>query len=141
MTPTKLLIGQVLVVFAIVIAGVWFATEWCAAELEFQSQLGSPWFVLLGLPVYCPWRLFAWWYWHSTLTRRRSSTRRRDRRVERPRRLRCRDRWLAVAGAAEPPRHHLRLLALGDQPARSRRRPVSCRRRFPGPPRWEVSSP
>lgn len=27
MTPTKLLIGQILVVFAIVILGVWFATE------------------------------------------------------------------------------------------------------------------
>jgi type IV secretion system protein VirD4 len=27
MTPTKLLIGQILIVFAIVIAGVWFATQ------------------------------------------------------------------------------------------------------------------
>jgi hypothetical protein len=42
MTPTKLLVGQILVVFAIVIVGVWFATEWCAAELGFQPQVGSP---------------------------------------------------------------------------------------------------
>lgn len=62
MTPTKLLVGQVLIVFAIVVAGVWFATEWCAAELGFQARLGAPWFVLLGLPVYKPWRLFGWWY-------------------------------------------------------------------------------
>jgi type IV secretion system protein VirD4 len=65
MTPTKLLIGQILIVFAIVIAGVWFATEWCAAELEFQPQLGSPWFPLFGLPVYRPWQLFEWWFWYD----------------------------------------------------------------------------
>ena len=62
MTPTKLLIGQILIVFAIVIAGVWFATQWCAAELGFQPRLGAPWFELLGLPVYYPRRLFEWWY-------------------------------------------------------------------------------
>src|ERR1700732_688323 len=56
MTPTKLLIGQILIVFAIVIAGVWFATQWCAAELGFQARLGAPWFALLGIPVYYPWR-------------------------------------------------------------------------------------
>jgi type IV secretion system protein VirD4 len=56
MTPTKLLIGQILIVFAIVIAGVWFATQWCAAELGFQARLGAPWFELLGIPVYYPWR-------------------------------------------------------------------------------------
>ena len=62
MTPTKLLIGQILIVFAIVIAGVWFATEWCAAELGFQARLGTPWFVAIGTPFYYPWRLFEWWY-------------------------------------------------------------------------------
>ena len=62
MTPTKLLLGQILIVFAIVIAGVWFATEWCAALLGFQVRLGAAWFVLFGLPVYYPWRLFEWWY-------------------------------------------------------------------------------
>ena len=62
MTPTKLLVGQILVVFAIVIAGVWAATQWCAAMLGYQSQLGSPWFVLFGTPVYRPWAIFSWWY-------------------------------------------------------------------------------
>jgi type IV secretion system protein VirD4 len=62
MTPTKLLIGQILIVFAIVIAGVWFATEWCAAELGFQARLGAPWFELIGFPFYFPWQLFEWWY-------------------------------------------------------------------------------
>jgi type IV secretion system protein VirD4 len=62
MIPTKLLIGQIAVVFAIVIAGVWFATEWCAAALGFQPRLGVPWFELAGIPFYQPWRLFEWWY-------------------------------------------------------------------------------
>ena len=62
MTPTKLLIGQIIVVFAIVVAGIWFATQWAAAQLAYQPQLGSAWFILFGLPVYRPWQIFAWWY-------------------------------------------------------------------------------
>ncbi|QCB55772.1 conjugal transfer protein TraG [Sphingopyxis sp. PAMC25046] len=62
MTPTKLLIGQILIVFAIVILGVWAATQWAAAMLGFQPELGAPWFVIGSLPVYRPWALFSWWY-------------------------------------------------------------------------------
>jgi type IV secretion system protein VirD4 len=62
MTPTKLLIGQILIVFAIVVAGLWAATQWAASMLAYQPQLGEPWFNLGGLPVYRPWSLFAWWY-------------------------------------------------------------------------------
>ncbi len=62
MTPTKLLIGQILIVFAIVFAGLWAATQWAASMLAYQPQLGLPWFELRGLPIYRPWALFAWWY-------------------------------------------------------------------------------
>jgi type IV secretion system protein VirD4 len=62
MTPTKLLIGQILIVVAIVIAGLWTATQWAAAMLAYQPQLGNPWFLLGDAPVYHPWSLFAWWY-------------------------------------------------------------------------------
>ncbi|MDQ8757477.1 conjugal transfer protein TraG [Sphingosinicella sp. LHD-64] len=62
MTPTKLLIGQIFVVFAIVVAGVWAATQWCAAMFGYQPQLGLPWFVLGEFPIYRPWALFGWWY-------------------------------------------------------------------------------
>src|SRR3546814_18089661 len=62
MTPTKLLIGQARIVFAIVIGGVWATTQWTAAMLGYQPRLGEPWFVLLQWPVYYPWRLFEWWY-------------------------------------------------------------------------------
>ncbi|WP_077147839.1 conjugal transfer protein TraG [Sphingopyxis sp. KK2] len=62
MTPTKLLIGQILVVFAIVIFGIWAATQWAASMLAHQPQLGPAWFSLFGAPVYRPWQIFAWWY-------------------------------------------------------------------------------
>lgn len=62
MTPTKLLIGQILVVFAIVLSGVWFATQWAAGELAYQPELGRPIFVAFGRPIYQPWALFGWWF-------------------------------------------------------------------------------
>ena len=62
MTPTKLLVGQALLVFAIVIATLWFATQWAAARLGYQPELGVPWFRLAAYPTYYPWRLFEWWY-------------------------------------------------------------------------------
>jgi type IV secretion system protein VirD4 len=62
MTPTKLLIGQAFVVFAIVCLGVWAATQWCAAMLGYQPQLGAPWFLVADIPVYRPWAIFPWWY-------------------------------------------------------------------------------
>ena len=62
MTPTKLLLGQILVVFVVVLLGVWAATQWAAAMLAYQPQLGMPWFLLFGTPIYRPWALFGWWF-------------------------------------------------------------------------------
>ncbi|HGB7535706.1 TPA: type IV secretory system conjugative DNA transfer family protein, partial [Pseudomonas aeruginosa] len=62
MQGTNVLFGQIAVVIGIVIAGVWGATQWTAATLGYQVRLGSPWFDLLGVPVYHPWRLFEWWF-------------------------------------------------------------------------------
>ena len=62
MTPTKLLVGQIILVFAVVICGVWIATQWTAAELGYQWRLGPPWFTIFAYPIYYPWRLFEWWY-------------------------------------------------------------------------------
>jgi type IV secretion system protein VirD4 len=62
MTPTKLLIGQILIVLCVVVAGTWAATQLAAHDLGYQAELGAPWFELLSLPVYWPWRLFDWWY-------------------------------------------------------------------------------
>ena len=62
MTPTKVLIGQMLVVFGITLAGTWDATQWVAYHLGFQQRLGEPWFLIATFPIYYPWRLFEWWY-------------------------------------------------------------------------------
>jgi len=62
LTATKILWGQILVVFAIVLATMWVATQWTAWRLGFQPQLGPPWFQLVGAPVYLPPAFFWWWY-------------------------------------------------------------------------------
>ncbi|MBY0511379.1 MAG: conjugal transfer protein TraG [Rhodospirillaceae bacterium] len=62
MTPTKFLFGQIIAVFAVVIAGVWAATQLAAMDLGYQPRLGAAWFELFSVPVYHPWRLFQWWY-------------------------------------------------------------------------------
>ena len=53
-TPTKLLIGQIVIVFEIVTRGIWFATQWAAMALGYQAELGAPWFVALERPIYRP---------------------------------------------------------------------------------------
>ncbi len=62
MSPQSILIGQIIVVFTTIIFGVWFATQWTAAQFSHDAYLGSPWFTLGEQPVYYPWRLFEWWY-------------------------------------------------------------------------------
>ena len=62
MSATKILWGQILAVFAIVLVCVWGATEWVAWRLAFQPELGTPLFKLLGFPVYYPPAFFWWWY-------------------------------------------------------------------------------
>ncbi len=52
MNATKILWVQVLLVCAAVLAFMWAATEWTAWQLAFQPQLGRPWFMLFGWPVY-----------------------------------------------------------------------------------------
>jgi len=64
-TATKILWGQILTVFAIVLTTTWGATQWTAWRLGFQPQLGSPWFDLAGLSVYPPPAFFWWWYFYD----------------------------------------------------------------------------
>jgi type IV secretion system protein VirD4 len=59
---SKILWGQILAVFAIVLSTTWSATQWTAWRLGFQPQLGAAWFDLAGLPVYPPPAFFWWWY-------------------------------------------------------------------------------
>lgn len=62
MSPQSILVGQIIIVFATVIFGVWFATQWVAAALFHDPYLGRPWFIVFGQNVYYPWRLFEWWF-------------------------------------------------------------------------------
>ncbi|RUX08792.1 conjugal transfer protein TraG [Mesorhizobium sp. M8A.F.Ca.ET.059.01.1.1] len=65
MSATKILWGQILSIFLIVLVTIWMATQWTAWRLGFQAQLGPPWFELAGLPVYYPPALFWWWYFYD----------------------------------------------------------------------------
>lgn len=62
MSPTKILIGQIIVVFAIVLGATWCSTQWAADALGYQGALGRPWFVLGDQAIYKPWRIYQWWY-------------------------------------------------------------------------------
>jgi type IV secretion system protein VirD4 len=62
MFPAKIYVGQIVVVFGIVVTSTWGATQWAASALGHQDGLGSPWFTFSGYPVYLPWRLFQWWF-------------------------------------------------------------------------------
>ncbi|WP_294542000.1 conjugal transfer protein TraG [uncultured Rhodoblastus sp.] len=63
MSATKILWGQIIVVFLIVLFTIWAATQWTAWRLGFQPELGQPWFELArGVPVYLPPAFFWWWY-------------------------------------------------------------------------------
>jgi len=61
-SATKILWGQVIIVCAVVLVTIWSATEWTAWRLAFQPQLGPPWFIAFGIPVYPPPAFFWWWF-------------------------------------------------------------------------------
>ena len=65
MSATKILWGQILTVFTIVLTTTWTATQWTAWRLGFQPQLGHPWFEIGGWPVYYPPSFFWWWYFYD----------------------------------------------------------------------------
>ena len=58
MTPQKILIGQIIVVFAIIIAATWAATQWAAHMLGYQTAPGPAWFSVGATPAYDRWRLY-----------------------------------------------------------------------------------
>lgn len=62
MSAGRILWGSILAVGAILLFGVWGATQWTAWRLGFQSALGAPWFWWGDWPVYWPLSLFGWWF-------------------------------------------------------------------------------
>jgi len=65
MTATKILWGQITIVFLIVLTATWAATQFVAWQLGFQPQLGPAWFDLAGIPIYYPVAIFWWWYFYD----------------------------------------------------------------------------
>ncbi len=47
---------------ATIAGGLWIATQWVAAQFDYDPYLGLAWFSVFETPVYYPWRLFEWWY-------------------------------------------------------------------------------
>ena len=41
---------------------MWGATQWTAAALAYQPELGPPWFVAFGWRIYPPPAFFWWWF-------------------------------------------------------------------------------
>jgi type IV secretion system protein VirD4 len=62
LAATKILWGQVIAVCLIAFGCVWGATQWTAATLAYQDQLGRPWFWAGGHPIYNPFAFFYWWF-------------------------------------------------------------------------------
>lgn len=65
MSGTKILWGQITIVFLIVLVTTWGATQYVAWSLGYQAQLGEPWFRLFGVPVYFPAAIMWWWYFYD----------------------------------------------------------------------------
>ncbi|WP_119390965.1 conjugal transfer protein TraG [Taklimakanibacter lacteus] len=65
MSASRVMWGQIVVVFAIVLLAVWIATQWTAWRLGFQAQLGAPWFALGRFPVYSPPAFVWWWFFYD----------------------------------------------------------------------------
>ena len=62
MPATKVLWGQIVVVFSIVLMTTWGATQWTAWRLAYQFELGRPWTEIGHFPVYPPPAFFWWWF-------------------------------------------------------------------------------
>jgi type IV secretion system protein VirD4 len=58
----KILWGQILAVFAIILLTIWSATQWTAAALGYQPELGAPWFWIGDHRIYPPPAFFWWWF-------------------------------------------------------------------------------
>ncbi len=113
MSATKILWGQVITVFAIVLLAIWSATEWTAWRLGFQPELGHPWFELLHFPFYLPPAFFWWWYAYDAYAPVDLHRGRLHRRIGRDHRRGRRDRHVGLARPRGEERRDLRLGALG----------------------------
>ena len=62
MQGSKVLWLTAIVVAAVALGAVWWATQWTAAALGHQPGLGPPWFTIGEHPIYPPPAFFWWWF-------------------------------------------------------------------------------
>ncbi|MGL3821307.1 conjugal transfer protein TraG [Sphingopyxis sp. R3-92] len=62
MSATRILWGQLITIFLIVLTSIWSATQWTAAALGWQPELGEPWLRIGDWPIYPPPAFFWWWF-------------------------------------------------------------------------------
>src|SRR5581483_2232021 len=61
MAPARTSAVQIGIALLVSITSLWAATQWAAAMLGYQPALGVSWLDVLGVKLYAPWKLFAWW--------------------------------------------------------------------------------
>jgi type IV secretion system protein VirD4 len=62
MQGSKVLWLTAILVAAVALGAVWWATQWTAVALGHQPGLGPPWFIVSGHPIYPPPAFFWWWF-------------------------------------------------------------------------------
>uniref|UniRef100_B0T6J6 TRAG family protein n=1 Tax=Caulobacter sp. (strain K31) TaxID=366602 RepID=B0T6J6_CAUSK len=62
MSATRILWAPVIVVFVLVLATTWGATQWTANALGYQPELGAPWLIIGDHRLYPPPAFFWWWF-------------------------------------------------------------------------------
>lgn len=61
--------GQIVVVLATTVIAAFAATQWAAAALGYQQQLGAPDAVFGDIQLYAPWKFLLWWYQYDAYAR------------------------------------------------------------------------
>lgn len=61
--------GQIVVVISMTVLAAFIATQWTAATLGHQPQLGQPGAVIWGIRLYAPWNFLVWWYQYDAYAR------------------------------------------------------------------------
>jgi type IV secretion system protein VirD4 len=67
MASIRFSVLQAVLAQLIVLAALFVSTQWAAAMLGNQPELGEPWLHLLGFKIYAPWKLFVWWLEFDTV--------------------------------------------------------------------------
>lgn len=61
--------GQLLSVLGAIVIAAGLSTQFTASSLGYQRALGPPEAIVLGVPLYMPWKLFEWWFHYDAYAR------------------------------------------------------------------------